>query len=121
MNTPRKYEIETSNMIHDVESSIVKWAREELGFYPSIRINPELYYANDGRPSRYLTLYFGRGSEMRISVERQLNKRAKWICYWAVFTSGRSGAEGQFDATGIAQIAPEITKKIIGRYEYALK
>jgi hypothetical protein len=120
MPRTKKYEDETNNMIHKVEQAIVNWMKSGGHDYPSIHVNPEFYYADDGRPSRYLTLHFGHGSEIRISVERQLNKKLPpWTCYSAVFMKGQLKQENQFNAGGFHQIIPELTKNIIGRYEYA--
>jgi len=119
MSKSKKHEYEASDLIHHIEREIVRWFKASGHSYPSIHVNPEFYYADDGRPSRYLTLHFGKGSEIRVSVERQLGKKSAWICYWAVFMAGKNHDEGQFDAVNSSQIVPELTKKIIARYEYA--
>jgi hypothetical protein len=114
---PNKYEIEASDMIHKVGLAIEHR-------YPTTRIHadPNLYYDTESRPSRILEVWLNHNLSIRVGVERQSasKRRAKWTCYWTVFAKGTNIAEGQFDATGISQVTPEITEKVVGRYAYAI-
>ena len=120
---PNKHEVEAGDMIYKVEKAIRDWLSQN-GHVPgpSIRVDPQTYYDPDNQPSRTLEMGLGPRSTIRVLVERQSahKKRAKWVCYWTVFTSGKNIEEGYFDADGISQVAPELTKKIIARYEYAI-
>jgi hypothetical protein len=118
-NRPNKYERAANDMIYKVERAIVAWLKKTGHFPgPGIHIQPELYYDNASQPSRFLEMNLGPRSFIRISVQRNIGKHSPWTCDWTLFTSGQSASEGSFDAKGISQISPEITKKIISRWEY---
>ncbi len=112
-------------MIYKIERSIVDWLKTTGHFPgPGIVIESQLYYDAQNQPSRFLEVHLGQRIGHRVSIrvaaQRNIRKHSPWTCYWTVFDNGRSTHEGEFDAHGIAQIAPEITKKIIGRWEYAI-
>lgn len=116
-----KYERDASDMIHKVESAITSWLKEGGHFPggPGIKVDSQLYYDDAGQPSRFLEMYFGRAhSSVRVAVQRNITGHP-WTCYWVLFTNGKSQEEGQFDSRGISQIGPELTKKILARWEYA--
>lgn len=118
---PNRYERAADDMIYKVERAIVEWLKKNGHFPgPSIKIEPDLYYDDSGQPSRFLEMYLGPRSSVRVAAQRNIEKHAPWTCYWTVFMSGRSADEGSFDARGISQIGPELTNKIIARYEYTL-
>jgi len=118
---PNKYERAANDMIYKIEQAIVEWLKKTGHFPgPGIKIEPDLYYDDDSQPSRFLEIYFGQRASIRIASQRNIGKHAPWTCYWTFFTNGQSTDEGSFDAAGISHIGPEITKKIIARWEYAL-
>jgi hypothetical protein len=114
---PNKYEREAADMIYKVRLAIERR-------YPTVRIHvdPELYYDPESQPSRILESWLSHGLSVRVAVERHhlQKRRSKWTCFWTVFAKGANISEGQFDATGISQVAPELTEKVIGRFAYAI-
>jgi hypothetical protein len=118
---PNRYERAASDMIYKVERAIVDWLKKTGHFPgPGIKIEPDLYYDDDSQPLRFLEMYLTPRTSIRVAVQRNIEKHSPWTCYWTVFANGRMTNEGSFDANGISQIGPELTKKIIGRWEYTL-
>ena len=118
---PNQYESEVSDMIHKVARSIEDWLRER-GHVPGpgIRIDSDLYYADDAQPSRFLEVRLGPNSSIRFGVQRNIKRRHPWTVGWNFYTKGTSIQSGEFDARGISQIAPEVTNHILTNYEYLL-
>lgn len=120
---PNKYELSARIMLQNVERAIRAWLVQS-GDAPgrSIRQDPELYYDDDGQPCCFLEMHLGPTSSFRVGVQRNSSKknRPKWTVGWNVYAEGRSIAEGEFDARGISQIEPELTKKILGNYSYLI-
>jgi hypothetical protein len=121
---PNKYELATRRMILSIESAIRSWLIQ-LGDSPgrSIRIDPELYYDDGGQPSCFLEIHLGPSSSFRVGIQRNSSEkqRSAWTCGWNLYAKGSSIAEGEFDASGISQIGPELTNKILAQYAYLIR
>ncbi len=121
---PNKYEISARQMIEKIERSIVEWLAQ-AGDPPgrSIRIDPELYYDDDGQPCCFLEMYLAPSSSFRVGAQRNNLKkhRPPWTIGWNVYSHGKAIDEGEFDAAGISQIAPELTNSILGKYAYLIR